>query len=264
MAATLQHLRAHRNAAAKPFSIIDRRVDDADLRLGRAEQWLLNAVRRQGTIRFVLTVTLAIMLVSVCVTVAAMGFFFGLEDGAIVPALVLSVGIPALVAPPSLHVTVRLASRLDTAGKSLRVAALTDPLTGVLNRRGFFEAVDEVARLDRDVAVAMVDVDEFKTINDRHGHAVGDLVLTHVADWIVALVGEAGVVSRIGGDEFAFVIPSEKKSTLPDRHSMVIEGFSFSITIGSSTFTAGEQFEQALARADADLYGLKRVSPQLA
>ncbi|MEP9417094.1 GGDEF domain-containing protein [Gordonia sp. VNQ95] len=80
----------------------------------------------------------------------------------------------------------------------------TDPLTGVLNRRGFTAAMAGVAaRPGRPFAVVMIDIDHYKSINDRYGHAVGDAVLTRLAQRIRSTAGPDAVVGRLGGDEFA-------------------------------------------------------------
>ena len=99
---------------------------------------------------------------------------------------------------------------------SRHLAALTrlvesDPATGCLNRRGFARAFDEallsavVAR--NDVALLALDVDHFKQINDKYGHNVGDLVLAELAHILAETVGSAGVVARLGGEEFTVLLP---------------------------------------------------------
>ena len=90
-----------------------------------------------------------------------------------------------------------------------RALALTDELTGLANRRLFHErldaelAGDEQARL----AVAMVDLDRFKELNDTLGHHAGDLLLAQLGPRLQDVVGEAGLVARLGGDEFALLLP---------------------------------------------------------
>lgn len=237
---------------------VDSRIDEAAVRLGRSEQWLLDTVRRRGTVGFVLTMTVAVVLASVGLTLLAMWLFFGLADDAVAPAMLLGMGVPAVVAPPTLYTTVRLTARLDTAGKLLRRAALTDPLTGVLNRRGFFEAVGSLAESGARFEVVMADIDDFKLLNDRHGHATGDLVLGRTADWLTAIAGEDGIASRMGGDEFAIVALAADRE-LPGHQSLVMEGIAFDVTLGSAVFTPPDSFESALAAADADLYTRKRL-----
>ncbi|ROZ86285.1 diguanylate cyclase [Gordonia sp. OPL2] len=91
--------------------------------------------------------------------------------------------------------------------RALRIqleSANTDPLTGVLNRRGFrYRATSAVRRNSSTYATAVVDIDNYKQINDQYGHATGDAVLARVAAMLVDVVGTDGVVGRLGGDEFA-------------------------------------------------------------
>jgi len=94
--------------------------------------------------------------------------------------------------------------------------ASLDPLTGTLNRRTHGPAIDsllgEAYRKQRDVAVVMVDVDNFKQINDLNGHGIGDKVLAETAKRIAALLPEGGVLARLGGDEFACALPYEPEA----------------------------------------------------
>ena len=90
-----------------------------------------------------------------------------------------------------------------------RAASLTDSLTGIANRRGFLEQTASSKRWAMDLrptAVMVVDIDHFKQVNDRFGHAVGDKVLSIFADTAQAHIGSAGLVGRWGGDEFAIVL----------------------------------------------------------
>src|SRR5690606_6513786 len=88
--------------------------------------------------------------------------------------------------------------------------ASIDPLTGCLNRRSGVPAIAgllaDAAAQRREVAVLMVDLDNFKHVNDLHGHAMGDCVLTETAGRIAALLPEDGVLARIGGDEFVCAV----------------------------------------------------------
>lgn len=89
--------------------------------------------------------------------------------------------------------------------------ARTDPLTGLLNRRGFDEhAARELAHVRRDrtpIALATLDIDYFKQINDEWGHLVGDRVLAHLAEVLVAESRGIDVAARLGGEEFAVLMP---------------------------------------------------------
>lgn len=89
-----------------------------------------------------------------------------------------------------------------------------DPLTGCLNRRSLLPAVERLMSRERtaagDVAMLMIDIDNFKQINDLHGHSTGDQVLITTARRMAALMPPDGLIARIGGDEFACAIPYRK------------------------------------------------------
>lgn len=89
--------------------------------------------------------------------------------------------------------------------------ALTDPLTGCLNRRSIIEAADALSAEASDngqlTAMLMLDVDNFKAVNDVHGHQAGDMVLIALTSRVAAILPEGAALARLGGDEFACVIP---------------------------------------------------------
>jgi diguanylate cyclase (GGDEF)-like protein len=91
-----------------------------------------------------------------------------------------------------------------------KTAALIDPLTGIANRRAFLERVSTLTARSSDaprpVAVLLVDLDHFKSINDRFGHAVGDHVLQVFAETASAKLGPCDVIGRLGGEEFAIML----------------------------------------------------------
>ena len=246
-----------RRTARDPSDVAHPDAAAVEFVLGRPETWALEQVRRRGATGFIAMMTAFSVVVSVVFVSAAMVTAFGADPDYLVPGVVMGAATPALVAPLALSFTVRLAERLDTAGLLLRRAALTDPLTGVLNRRGFFDALDELRGSGRVAEIAMVDVDDFKRLNDRHGHAAGDRVLCDVANWLVELLGDAGTVARIGGDEFAYLAEPDAERNLPARRSLTIGATACTITIGRSICAAGEDPETALVRADADLYRRK-------
>ncbi|OWV34648.1 hypothetical protein B5C34_05535 [Pacificimonas flava] len=94
--------------------------------------------------------------------------------------------------------------------RKTRILAETDPLTGLLNRRAFDVRVAQVAQTAQDdmFIMGLIDLDEFKPINDRYGHAVGDAILCQVADRLRAACGDDALAARIGGDEFAVLVPT--------------------------------------------------------
>jgi diguanylate cyclase (GGDEF)-like protein len=94
----------------------------------------------------------------------------------------------------------------------LRGAIVRDPLTELLNRRGFQERMEiELNRAERDgtpLTLVVADLDDFKELNDRHGHLGGDMALERVAGVIKRTTRRADAAARLGGDEFAFILPN--------------------------------------------------------
>jgi diguanylate cyclase (GGDEF)-like protein len=120
-------------------------------------------------------------------------------------------------------VMARMKRRLNEAERRLEHLALTDPLTGLPNRRAFFEELDRrvrafSTRAEAPLTLVLIDVDDFKTVNDTLGHGAGDQLLTAVAAALKETVRASDIVSRIGGDEFA-VLASRHEHT---RQSQVI------------------------------------------
>ncbi|QBI21529.1 sensor domain-containing diguanylate cyclase [Egibacter rhizosphaerae] len=112
------------------------------------------------------------------------------------------------------HVTA-LALRNARLYEDARAAAERDALTGLRNRRVFWDALRtalEDATPERPVTLAAVDIDDYKAVNDRYGHAVGDLVLTHIADRLARSTRETDAVFRFGGDEFAILMPGASRA----------------------------------------------------
>jgi len=90
----------------------------------------------------------------------------------------------------------------------LRLRANVDLLTGLANRARFYRVVEDTLTLPKPAAVFMVDLDGFKDVNDALGHTLGDTVLKQVAAQMARLVTAPGIVARIGGDEFAIIVPN--------------------------------------------------------
>lgn len=115
-------------------------------------------------------------------------------------------------------ITIRRATEqaLLSAQAELQRLAHTDPLTGLANRRLFMQRLDEeVGRVERHagaLSVVILDLDHFKTINDGHGHDAGDRVLAAVAEHILAVKRRSDVAARIGGEEFALLLPATESS----------------------------------------------------
>jgi diguanylate cyclase (GGDEF)-like protein len=126
----------------------------------------------------------------------------------------------------------------------LQAEANTDHLTGCLNRRGFaqqiHEAVTTAGAADQLVALILVDLDQFKRVNDELGHRTGDLVLCHVANQLRAAVPAGVPVSRLGGDEFAILLTPQSRAELDQtagRVEKAMRRISFLSSAGSITLS---------------------------
>ncbi len=170
-----------------------------------------------------------------------------------------------------------LTGLLERQGRALVAAttdALVDPLTSLFNRRMFDAVADiEVARARRlrgNLALVLIDIDHFKTVNDRHGHAAGDTVLVAVALHLKALIRREDVLVRIGGEEFALLLPqmppaaalrqAERLRQAIEALDVEMEGAVLKVTISigiAAVGHAGRAIETAFAAADSALYQAK-------
>jgi len=159
---------------------------------------------------------------------------------------------------------VRLASKLHEAHKSLERWALRDPLTDLLNRRGLQQALHrEVSSRDRGkgpVSVVLVDVDDFKTVNDTLGMAGGDRVLRAVADRIATSVRTQDAVARVGGDEFLVLLPGARTweaVEVAERIRVAVEAMEEDVTVSLGVKRLSEVVESVDDLLLAAQQGLK-------
>jgi diguanylate cyclase (GGDEF)-like protein len=171
----------------------------------------------------------------------------------------------------SLAITIAVRERLERERDALRNVALSDPLTGIANRRVLLSRAEyEIARhrrAERSFAVVMLDLDGFKLLNDRFGHAAGDELLCDVAAALTQAMRAQDTVARIGGDEFCVLAPeTDGPHTVPLAHRIaetVAEATAGIETLSASVGVAvfpddGVSAAALLQAADARLLAAKR------
>ena len=150
----------------------------------------------------------------------------------------------------------------------LHQRAQTDLLTGIANRGALFDALNRGLEDGPGCALLFCDLDQFKEINDEHGHAVGDRILAEVAARLAALTGPQELVARFGGDEFVILCPRPDEAALADLVRRVAtevgrpfhgpDGpLSLGVSVGVAVGRAGESGDELIGRADRAMYGAK-------
>jgi diguanylate cyclase (GGDEF)-like protein len=190
---------------------------------------------------------------------------------------------PKRVKPPARASVARLAAEVDALAAQLEASRARindlearigiDPLTDTLNRRGFERELKRslayVKRYGTSAALVYVDLDDFKPVNDRHGHAAGDVVLKAVAAALLRSVRASDVVARLGGDEFAVLLWNVSGEAAAAKAAALEEAvYATPVQWGASTLVVGASAGVALlgaldmpadvlARADSAMYARK-------
>jgi diguanylate cyclase (GGDEF)-like protein len=157
------------------------------------------------------------------------------------------------------------------AQRKLRIMATTDPLTGLLNRRHMTHLADQEIQLfnqsNNTIGFLLIDLDDFKNINDQYGHETGDDVLINVAQILKKQVRKQDLISRWGGEEFLVIIPDSTTGDAQISAERIRTAFltydwleaigknvSPTISVGVSELQQGESLSSGIARADRALY----------
>jgi diguanylate cyclase (GGDEF)-like protein len=163
----------------------------------------------------------------------------------------------------------------DRLNQQLRARALSDDLTGALSRRGLRELGERMLALQASMptvlAVLMLDIDFFKDVNDRYGHAAGDEVLRHLTQVVREHLREDALLARYGGEEFTVLLPVRSRAeaqAVAERIRELIElspcetrsgAVRITVSIGVSFHQAHTSLEEDLSRADVCLYEAKHT-----
>lgn len=222
--------------------------------------------------------TLIIVAVSVLFSVAATYFSLdetGMSAKNIRQTWIMTFSIPMIVSAPVGYVIVSLMRSLDKARREAEYLANTDVLTGALNRRQFVQVANSHLMAAREsnsmIAVLLLDVDDFKKVNDIHGHDAGDAVLKMIAERCSGALRPEDTFARWGGEEFVAVLPGTSDSEsigialkirdaisagevdMQDTRIRVTASIGVAPQIGTE-----ETLDSMLTRADHAMYQAKR------
>jgi diguanylate cyclase (GGDEF)-like protein/PAS domain S-box-containing protein len=156
--------------------------------------------------------------------------------------------------------------RAERDAEAALLLAATDELTGVASRRAFLAVLDQQLTAGEPLAIALFDIDHFKQVNDRYGHGVGDEVLQRVAALAESSVRDRDVVGRLGGEEFAVLMPGatvDQAAAIGERLRKACAdafhppGIPVTVSLGVSASLGGESAAELLRQADTALYQAK-------
>ncbi len=238
---------------------------------------MIKLLAKLGRLSTVVIITLIAAAASIAVTTATVFLLnrYGFDIRMHI-AIAFAAGVPLVVAPPIIWILVGLTLRIYRIEEEMRKLASYDSLTGLLSRHAFFEAAGShvsLARREHNVfSVMLIDLDHFKAINDQYGHPAGDAVLRLFADVVNSVTRRSDIVGRLGGEEFALLLPSTdaaeamefserlhaaiEKAVLKHDHALI--HYTASIGLASSRSDADDDIDELLARADLALYQAKR------
>lgn len=200
------------------------------------------------------------------------GYFYGFKEDTHIQTIIMAKELVAILATAIMLVLVLLILYAHIRQKELQKLAMTDQLTKVYNRHSFYLLANrEKARAERNgepLTVAMVDIDFFKKVNDKHGHATGDDVLKTVASLIKESIRETDILARYGGEEFVILMPAtDLKNALvaAERIRKVVANYDFNkvgnitVSIGLAEKIKKEEIDITIDRADKALYVSKET-----
>lgn len=170
-----------------------------------------------------------------------------------------------LTAGPLFGFAMSLARRQNLDLKRMTRIAHTDKLTGLWNRRAFFSHIDAA----EDGALLIIDIDHFKAVNDRYGHAAGDAVLVAMADHLKRNVRANDLIGRVGGEEFALYLFGADSLEIDTIGARICEGFilynedvpspiKVTMSIGAAYSAMSGSITDLYKNADEALYAAKR------
>jgi diguanylate cyclase (GGDEF)-like protein len=223
------------------------------------------------TIPFIVAISVA---GSVC-TLFLLSELMGIDRGSsFARSLTIAILAPILVSAPVGGYVVHLLREVERARHQALLQAWRDELTGLPNRRRFAELATRelalVTRGQRQLVLALMDVDDFKRVNDMHGHAAGDVVLRAVGQMLPGQLRGTDLVARWGGEEFVLLLPDTgtvDAAGLVERVRSAVEALQvmsgqgrplrFTVSIGITEARPEDSFDTLIDRADQAMYRAK-------
>ena len=237
---------------------------------------MIEHLARIGRFSTVAIITIATTVVSVAITAIAatiLSNFAGTVNFGW--AIAFAYVVPVVVTPLISWPLIGLLLRIHQSEEKMRDLASHDSLTGLLSRHAFFEngnSYISLAKRDQNMfSVLIIDLDHFKSINDKYGHPAGDAVLKLFADIVNSVSRNSDIIGRLGGEEFGLVLPSTgsaeavefsqrlhqaiAKAVLKYKSDMI----QYTVSIGLASYKADsdDTLDDLLANADIALYQAK-------
>jgi diguanylate cyclase (GGDEF)-like protein len=231
---------------------------------------------RIGRFSAVGALTIASAVITIAITAIAVtilnNFAYPVNFGM---AIAFACIVPLLVTPLLGWPLVSLLMRIYQSEEKMRELASHDSLTGLLSRHAFFEngnSYISLAKRDKNMfSVVMIDLDHFKSINDKYGHQAGDAVLKLFSDVVNSVSRNSDIIGRLGGEEFGLVLPSTGSSEAVEfsqrLHQAIAKAvlkyksdlIQYTVSIGCASYRADsdETLDDLLANADIALYQAK-------
>ncbi len=160
---------------------------------------------------------------------------------------------------------------LERSREKLGELSIKDPLTSLYNRRYLFrtlkQEINRVKRFNRDFTLLMIDIDDFKRVNDNYGHIKGDEVLKEISNVLLENLRNIDVLGRYGGEEFMVILPETNLNEayfVGERmrravEKTTIEDLNITVSIGIGEYINGEEYKNTIDRADKGLYEAKKT-----
>lgn len=231
---------------------------------------LFDTYKRLGFTKTIFFFSL-IAFISVTLLVVPINMLMG---GSILTGMVINLVVCTTFMPYHLYQVLSLMVELDKLRGDMYEKSIRDELTKVYNRRYFFEASQLIengaALIPENTSILMIDIDDFKDLNDTYGHHVGDQALNTLTENILSMLRSTDVLARYGGDEFICLLPQTKSDQALEIAKRVInriEGIKLQennhaiplhISIGVTTSEHEVKIEELIALADEALYKAKQ------